>query len=48
MGTIIEMNKICRICLEEGFLTSIYNEEYAVSPAEMIHFCSAIKVSNYI
>lgn len=40
----ININKICRVCLEEGVLTSIFNTEFAMMPAEMIMLCAKIKV----
>lgn len=40
----ININKICRVCLEEGVLTSIFNTEFAMMPAEMIMLCARIKV----
>lgn len=30
----ININKICRVCLEEGVLTSIFNMEFAMMPGE--------------
>ncbi|XP_032514865.2 zinc finger protein 714 [Danaus plexippus] len=39
------MNKICRICLEEGVLSSIFVENYSISICEMIEYCSNIKIS---
>lgn len=40
----ININKICRVCLEEGVLTSIFNTEFAMMPSEMIVLCAKIKV----
>lgn len=40
----ININKICRICLEEGVLTSIFNTEFAMMPADMLMLCAKIKV----
>lgn len=40
----ININKICRVCLEEGVLTSIFNTEFAMQPAEMIALCARIRV----
>lgn len=42
----ININKICRVCLEEGLQhTSIFNTEFAMMPAEMIMLCAKIKVN---
>ncbi|XP_045495212.1 zinc finger protein 271 isoform X2 [Colias croceus] len=38
------MNKICRICLEEGVLSSIFAKNYNLSLCEMIEYCSNIKI----
>ncbi|XP_026490550.2 zinc finger protein 605-like [Vanessa tameamea] len=38
------MNKICRICLEEGVLSSIFAKNYAVSLCEMIEFTTKVKI----
>ncbi|KAJ6630188.1 Zinc finger and BTB domain-containing protein 49 [Pseudolycoriella hygida] len=40
----ININKICRVCLEEGVLTSIFNMEFAMMPADMIMLCAKVKV----
>lgn len=39
------MNKICRICLEEGVLSSIFAKNYPVSLCEMIEFTTKVKVN---
>ncbi|XP_045447459.1 zinc finger protein 569 [Melitaea cinxia] len=38
------MNKICRICLEEGVLSSIFAKNYPVSLCEMIEFTTKVKI----
>lgn len=40
----ININKICRVCLEEGVLTSVFNTEFAMMPAEMMMLCAKVKV----
>lgn len=45
---IFDINKICRVCLEEGLLISIYSTEYAISPFDMIVVCTNVKVYCYI
>lgn len=40
----ININKICRVCLEESVLTSIFNTEFAMMPAEMMMLCAKVKV----
>lgn len=40
----INIHKICRVCLEEGALSSIFHTDYTVLPAEMIVFCAKVKV----
>lgn len=40
----ININKICRVCLEESVLTSIFNAEFAMMPAEMMMLCAKVKV----
>ncbi|XP_055298839.1 zinc finger protein 567 [Sitodiplosis mosellana] len=40
----ININKICRVCLEENVLTSIFNTEFAMIPAEMLMLCAKVKV----
>lgn len=41
----ININKICRVCLEENVLTSIFNTEFAMIPAEMLMLCAKVKVT---
>lgn len=41
----ININKICRVCLEENVLTSIFNTEFAMIPAEMLMLCAKVKVN---
>lgn len=43
-NTVININKICRICLEENALTSVFNTEFAMIPAEMLMLCAKVKV----
>lgn len=43
----ININKICRVCLEENVLTSIFNTEFAMIPAEMLMLCAKVKVSSF-
>lgn len=38
-----KIDKICRVCLGEGKLTSIFTEEI-ISPSLMILTCTAVKV----
>lgn len=40
----ININKICRVCLEENVLTSIFNTDFAMVPAEMLMLCAKVKV----
>lgn len=44
MEPVFDINKICRVCLEEGILLSIYSNEYAISPLDMIVSCTNVKV----
>lgn len=39
------IHKMCRICLEEGVHTSIFNTEFQMQPAEMIMLCAKVKVN---
>ncbi|XP_023936467.2 zinc finger protein OZF [Bicyclus anynana] len=39
------MNKLCRICLEEGMLTSIFTKSYNLGLWEMIEYCSNVKIN---
>ncbi|VVC97342.1 unnamed protein product [Leptidea sinapis] len=41
------MNKICRICLEEGVLSSIFTTNYKLSVCDMIEFCTNIKIQRH-
>lgn len=41
----ININKICRVCLEENALTSIFHTEFAMIPAEMLMLCAKVRVS---
>lgn len=45
MEPVFDINKICRVCLEEGILLSIYSNEYAISPLDMIVACTNVKAS---
>ncbi|XP_038214669.1 zinc finger protein 675 isoform X2 [Zerene cesonia] len=38
------MNKICRICLEEGVLSSVFAKNYNLSLCDMIEYCSNVKI----
>ncbi|CAH0692908.1 unnamed protein product [Chilo suppressalis] len=38
------MNKICRICLEEGVMSSIFAKNFNLSLCDMIEYCSPIKI----
>ncbi|XP_067623463.1 zinc finger protein 32 [Eurosta solidaginis] len=38
------IHKICRVCLEEGALTSIYSTEFAMMPCTMLMMCAKIRV----
>ncbi|XP_037927792.1 zinc finger protein 628 [Teleopsis dalmanni] len=38
------IHKICRVCLEEGALTSIYSTEFAMTPSTMMMMCAKIRV----
>lgn len=42
----ININKICRVCLEENALTSIFHTEFAMIPAEMLMLCAKVRVSS--
>lgn len=44
----ININKICRVCLEENVLTSIFNTEFAMVPAEMLMLCAKVKVMDLL
>lgn len=39
------MNKICRICLEEGVLSSVFTKNYNIFLCDMIEYCCNIKIS---
>ncbi|KAJ8721624.1 hypothetical protein PYW07_002399 [Mythimna separata] len=39
------MNKICRICLEEGVLSSVFTKNYNISLCDMVEYCCNIKIS---
>ncbi|XP_058840124.1 zinc finger protein 271-like [Topomyia yanbarensis] len=40
------ISRLCRVCLEEGVFTSIFNTELvAMAPADMLTMCANIKVS---
>jgi hypothetical protein len=40
------INRLCRVCLEEGVFTSIFSTELvAMPPAEMLVLCANIKIS---
>ncbi|KAL4704355.1 hypothetical protein ACJJTC_010740 [Scirpophaga incertulas] len=39
------MNKICRICLEEGVLSSIFTKNFNLSLCDMIEYCCNIKIT---
>lgn len=41
----ININKICRVCLEENAVTSIFHTEFAMIPAEMLMLCAKVRVS---
>lgn len=38
------MNKICRLCLEEGVLSSIFTKNFNLSLCDMIEYCCNLKV----
>ncbi|CAK1601208.1 unnamed protein product [Parnassius mnemosyne] len=38
------MDKICRICLKEGLLSSVFTKNYNVSLCDMIEYCSNVKI----
>lgn len=40
----ININKICRVCLEESVLTSIFNTDFAMVPSEMMMLCAKVRV----
>lgn len=40
----ININKICRVCLEESVLTSVFNTDFAMMPADMLMLCAKVKV----
>ncbi|XP_037040105.1 zinc finger protein 2 homolog [Bradysia coprophila] len=46
MERVFDINKICRVCLEEGILLSIYSNEYAISPLDMIVSCTNVKITD--
>ena len=40
------INRLCRVCLEEGVFTSIFSTELvAMPPADMLILCANIKIS---
>lgn len=41
----ININKICRVCLEESVLTSVFNSDFAMMPADMLMLCAKVRVS---
>lgn len=40
----MDLQKICRICLKEGALTSIFSTEFTMTPSAMIMLCAKIFV----
>ncbi|TMW47296.1 hypothetical protein DOY81_007632 [Sarcophaga bullata] len=38
------LHKICRVCLKEGALTSIYSTEFSMMPSTMLMLCAKIRV----
>lgn len=42
------IHKMCRVCLEEGIFTSIYSNEFAMMPVDMIVLCANVKVCKEI
>ncbi|XP_047989541.1 zinc finger protein 569 [Leguminivora glycinivorella] len=38
------MNKICRICLEEGVLSSVFTKNFNISLCDMIEYCCNVKI----
>lgn len=44
-SSVFDINKICRVCLEEGHMISIYCTEYAISPLDMIVSCTSVKIA---
>ena len=39
------INKMCRVCLEEGAFTSLFNTEFQMMPSEMLMLCAKVKVN---
>lgn len=39
------MNKICRICLEEGALSSVFTKNFNMFLSDMIEYCCNLKIS---
>ncbi|KAL0880828.1 hypothetical protein ABMA27_002013 [Loxostege sticticalis] len=39
------MNKICRLCLEEGVLSSIFTKNFNLSLCDMIEYCCNLKIN---
>lgn len=43
------ISRLCRVCLEEGVFTSIFNTDLvAMAPADMLVMCANIKVMFFI
>ncbi|KAI9581380.1 zinc finger protein 628 [Glossina fuscipes] len=38
------VHKICRVCLKEGALTSIYSNEFSMMPSTMLMLCAKVRV----
>lgn len=38
------IHKICRVCLEEGAVTSIFSTEFAMMPSTMLMLVSKVRV----
>lgn len=38
-------HKICRVCLEEGAITSIYSTEFAMTPSVMMMICAKVRIN---
>lgn len=39
-----DVDKVCRICLEEGVLTSVFTCDFGIMPCQMLMLCAKIKV----
>lgn len=39
-----DINKVCRVCLQEGILTSVFNKNFAIRHSDMMMYCTTVKI----